>query len=725
MKRLLGLTGITYLSVLVIVFYFSSPLLILSVAVTSTIMLLTGIFFKIIKKRRKLRNLMIAVGITSLSAVLSIILYSNIVYNPVIEQYSYKEIKISGYLCEEVQKYDRSCKYIIRTDEVDGKSENLKIQLTSYVDLNIEEFERVKATVTVRPVSMNYLLSKGIFLEAFAGEDFSPERTGEKEISLYNIAINVRKSMKQSLDTLLPNTQSSLCKAVLLGDKQALSYEVKSYFTKTGTSFLIVVSGLHLSIIVSAMLILLKKITHNRIIIFICVLITVFSFMSITGFASSVVRSGVMTIMTFCAPIFFRKSDPLNSLGLAGIVLTVLNPYSVGDIGMLLSFMATIGIVLWSKPINSFIDMKLHIKNKLLKYCTNMISVSISASLWILPISVIAFGRVSPFVVVVSFFTSPIISVILILALIASLLYIIPFISFMAYPFALVAGLLCNLQIWIISAFASIPFSSVNAEAPYFYIWIALTVLLVVIGYLVKAKSFYIKSAIAVSFSTLLLCWAVYAIIGYNTTTINIYNTDYGVTATVECGGSVSLVSCGGAVQSESDIIRELSDNYFYIDNIIIPQQKYRYSRYLYSILSEFDVSNILVYDNKSQTRYEKYDGYQRNIFSDNTSFTINLNPNTADEIININGVTYQYIKSNDKTILFTVVGADIAKLPEKYRKADYLIIDSLPENYSLLSCEDVIFCGDEEYYIKHQNSIKEISNSVKTTLNCNVKLVF
>ena len=65
MKRLLGLTGITYLSVLVIVFYFSSPLLILSVAVTSTIMLLTGIFFKIIKKRRKLRNLMIAVGVTS------------------------------------------------------------------------------------------------------------------------------------------------------------------------------------------------------------------------------------------------------------------------------------------------------------------------------------------------------------------------------------------------------------------------------------------------------------------------------------------------------------------------------------------------------------------------------------------------------------------------------------------------------------------------------------
>ena len=48
----------------------------------------------------------------------------------------------------------------------------------------------------------------------------------------------------------------------------------------------------------------------------------------------------------------------------------------------------------------------------------------------------------------------PPIMLILILALIASLLYIIPFISFMAYPFALVAGLLCNLQIWIISAFA-------------------------------------------------------------------------------------------------------------------------------------------------------------------------------------------------------------------------------------------------------------------------------
>ena len=530
--------------------------------------------------------------------------------------------------------------------------------------------------------------------------------------------------MKSSLDSLLPDTYSSLCKAVLLGDKQALSRDIKDYFTQTGTSFLIVVSGMHLSIVVSALLFLLRKITENRYIIFIAVFLTVLSFMAITGFTPSVVRSGIMITLTYCAMIFFRKSDGLTSLGIAGIVLTFFNPYSVGDIGMLLSFTATMGILMWSNPISNYIIAKLHISNNFLKDCIRMISTSISATLWIIPITIIVFGTVSPLVVIVGFITSPIISAILILALICSILYLCPFISFMAYPFALVAGLLCKLQIWIISFFANVPYCSVNAQTPYFYIWTAVTILLVIIGYIIRAKSFYIKSAIAFSFATLLIGWAIYMLISYNTTTINIYSTN-GMTVAIERGYNISLLSCGGSVENENEITEDLSDKYIEIDNIIIPQKKYEYNRYIYPILYTFDVSNILVYDNISQSRYEEYDGYKRNVITDNTSFTINLNNNTTDEIINIDGITYQYIKSDDKTMLLATMGADISRLPEKYRKADYLLIDNLPENYNLLDCKEVVFCGDEKYYSENKNSIKEISNKILTNIKSNVNLQF
>ncbi len=724
MKRLFGLIGAIYLSILVVVFYFQSSLLILVLTATSTILLGLGIFFKVIKKRKKICNTLITIGLTVLCAVTSIILYTNYVYQPIIDKYSYKEIKLSGYLCEEVQKYERTCTYTILADNINGENENVKINLKSYTDLELDEFERIEATVFARPMKMNYLLSKGIFFDAYIDENFTLSKTGEKEFSLYNYAIQARKAMKLSLDSLLPDTYSSLCKAVLLGDKQALSHDIKGYFTQTGTSFLIVVSGMHLSILVNALLFLLKKITKNRTVISISVFITVLCFMAITGFTPSVIRSGIMITITYCSMIFWRKSDGLNSLGFAGIILTLFNPYAVGDIGMLLSFSATMGIVMWSNTISNYIVAKLCITNKILKDCIRMISTSISASLWILPITIIAFGTVSPLVVIVGFITSPIISAILILALICSLLYLCPFISFMAYPFALVAGLLCKLQIWIISFFANIPYCSVNAQTPYFYIWTALTIFLVIIGYIIRAKLFYIKSAISFSFATLIIGWAIYMLISYNTTTINIYSTN-GMTVAVERGYNISLASCGGSIENESEIIGNLSDKYTKIDNIIIPQKKYKYNGYLYPILCEFDVSNILVYDNISQSRYEEYDGYQRHMFTDNTSFAINLNNNTTDEIINIDGITYQYIKSNDKTILFVTTGADISKLPEKYRKADYLLIDNLPENHKLLDCKEVVFCGNEKYYTENKNSIKEISNKILTNIKSNVQLVF
>lgn len=726
MKRLLGLIGLTYLSVLVVVFYFESPILILVLTSLSVISLGTGIFFKVIKTKEKLGSYLLTLGITAICAITAIILYANINHQPLMNNYSYKEITIEGYICEESQKSERSCTYTILADNIDGKSENIKIQLTSYTDLNLDEFERIKTTVTVQPVSANYQLSKGIFFKAYADEDFILERTGETEFSLYNFAIDARKTMKQSLDALLPNTYSSLCKAVLLGDKQALSYEVKSYFSLTGTSFLIVVSGMHLSIIVSVILFLLKKITKNRMIICISVFITVFSFMSITGFTPSVIRSGVMIVITYCANLFFRKSDALNSLGIAALILTIFNPYSVGDIGMLLSFAATMGIILWSNPINSYINRKLHIKGKFLEFASNLISVSISASLWIMPISVLAFGRVSPLVVIISFITEPIVSAILVLALISSLLFICPIINFMAYPFALAAGLLCKLQLWIISSFAAIPYCSVNADTPYFYIWTAVTVLLVIIGYIIKAKPFYIKTATAFSFVTLLIGWAVYVLTGYNTT-VNIYNTDYGVTASVECGYNITLISCGGSVKNESDITEDISNDFVAIDNIIIPQQKNKYSKYLPSFLSEFDVSNILVYDSNSENQklYEAYDGNKRTTFGNNIAFTINLNNSTTDEIINIDGITYQYIKSDSKTMLFAPTGADIAKLPEKYRKADYLLIDNLPENYNLLDCKEIIYSGKDEYFKKNENSFKEISHKIQCTNKGNIQLEF
>lgn len=727
MKRMLGLIGLTYLSFLALVFYFFNNILLCAFSAVSVFVLLVGIFFKVIKNKSNIVNYLLILGATVLCACVSIILYTNIVYQPAVNNYSNKEINVSGYVCEEVQKTEQSSTYTILADEINGKSDNVKILVYSYRDLNLSEFERIEAKLYTYKTENNYNLSKGIFLSAYADEDTVIEKTGETQFSLNRYAIKARKSMKYSLDSLLPDSYSSLCKAILLGDKQALPADIKGYFSLTGTTFLIVVSGMHLSIISAFILFLVKKIVKNKIIICISICITVFLFMALTGFTPSVIRAGVMVILTYCASVIFRQADAINSLGISALVLTVFNPYSVGDIGMMLSFVATFGIILWAYPMYFYIVNRLGLKNRIVKTAVNMATVSLSASLWVLPISIVAFGKVSPFVMIFSFLSENLVSGILICALLASFLYLCPVISFTAYPFALVAGLFSKFLLRMMSLFASIPYCSVNADKIYFYVWIGVAILLVIIGYIIHAKYFYIKCSIAFSTVTLIVGWTIFAIVGYNSTTVNIYNCGYGVTATIESGYNITVLSCGGSVQYEYEVVEDISSDFTSIDNIIIPNQKNKYTKFLPVFLSEFDVSNVLVYDKNSenQAMLQNYDGYRRNTFSSNSSFVVNVNSTTTDEVINIDEITYQYVKSDNSSLLFVPTGGDIAKLPEKYRKADILLTDTVPENYQLLDCAEIVYSGSEDYFNKNINSLKEITDDIITVFSGKTQIKF
>ena len=732
MKRLLATVGLTYLSVLSVVFYFANGTLTNIIIILSALSAFIGIFFKVIKNKirvkKSLLDLLITVGVTAFAACLAIVLYSNYMYQPVVNNYSDKELIVEGYICDEVQKNEKSNVYLIAADKINGNSESVKIRLISIVDLKAEDFDRITAHITADKTEKGYNLSKGIYLTSFYDEESdSFISTGEKQFSLYSIAVNIRKAMKSSLDSLLPENTSSLCKAVLLGDKQALSNDVKDDFYKTGTSFLIVVSGMHLSIIAGFVLFLLRKIIKNRYAIAVIVLALVFSFMAVTGFAPSVVRSGIMLILTYCSKAVFRRTDGLNSLGAAAIVLTILNPFSVGDIGMLLSFSATTGIILWANKIAGYLYRKLHLKgkHKFIRAVINLISVSVSASLWVIPISTVAFHRVSPFVVLTSLFAEPLVSVVLICAMIASLLYLCPVISFLAYPFAFGADIFGKVLLKIISLFASIPYSCVNSDKPYFYIWLIFTALLVIIGYGIKAKGFYVRCAVTASAIVLTVGWAIYAIIGNNIATLKIYNVGSGVTASVECGGNISFISCGGTNSSAYQIIEDISGDFSSIDSVIIPNTKLKYSKYLPQLLSEFDVSNILLYDNKDDKKLSEKYGGAIDTFSGDCHFTINLNSLTTLDVINIDTVTYQYLNINGSTVLFVPSKSDIAKLPEKYRTCDYLLVDSNVKNSGLISCKNVIFSGDNSLLESRYSSIKEISNNIYTTSNGVAEVVF
>lgn len=735
MKRLFGLIGFTFLFVLSAVFYSDfNEIVFAIIGSLGVLSVAVGIFLIISKKNKSFGKSLCVFAFAVLYSAGNIIGYSEYINNTIINKYSDKEITASGYICDEIITTDSSCSFVIKTDKINGQPSDAKIQIISYSNVDAEPFEKVNFTAHTYKNNVNSQISHGIFLKAYSYNGFKIDATGEKVFDLYSFAVEVRMTMKNSLDMLLPEDYSTLCRAVLLGEKTALDSSVKDDFSLTGTSFLIVVSGMHLVIITSFVLFLVRKLTKNRFLITGFTTFTVIAFMAVTGFAHSVVRAGVMMIIVSLASSNLRIADSLNNLGFAAIVLTAFNPYAVADIGMLLSFSATTGIILWSRPIERSVLRFFHYKNKrkdgfvgtlvyyikrLFKICVNMLSVSVSAFLWILPITAVAFNRISPTVILVSLLCEPFVSALLVCSLLSSVIFICPFISFFAYPFALVSGLCSKAILWLVSTFSQLPFSTVKTHSLYWFVWIGVSVLLAIGGWFaINNRKFYVKISVLLSASVLIIGASLNVLLTADNGEMKIYSVGNGVFATVNCPDSCSVISCGGNRASADDVTADISERYSDIEYMIIPNQNNKYSSFERFAVTKFDLNNILVYDSdiEKQNLLNAFDGNSRQTFGGNRRFTLNLSDTVTDEVICEDNIMFQYIKGKSATALFVPSHGDVSKLPEKYRNPDYLLIDSVPENSELISCKAVIFSGTEKQLQKRYDSIKEISPTVIST---------
>lgn len=734
MKRLFGLIGFTFLFVLSAVFYSGfNEIVFAIIGSLGVLSVAVGIFLIASKKNKSFGKSLCAFAFAVIFSALYIIGYSEFAYNPIVNNYSDKEITASGYICDEIITTDSSCSFVIKTDKINGQPSDAKIQIISYTNVDAEPFEKVNFTAHTYKNNVNSQVSHGIFLKAYSYDGFKIDATGEKATTFYSFAVSIRRAMKNSLDMLLPEDYSTLCRAVLLGEKTALDSSVKDDFSLTGTSFLIVVSGMHLVIITSFVLLLVRKLTKNRFLITGFTTFTVIAFMAVTGFAHSVVRAGVMMIIVSLASSNLRISDSLNNLGFAAIVLTAFNPYAVADIGMLLSFTATTGIILWSRPIERSVLRFFHYKNKrkdgivgtivyyiknFFKICVNMLSVSISAFLWILPITAVAFNRISPTVILVSLLCEPFVSALLVCSLLSSVLFICPFISFLAYPFALVSGLCSKAILWLVSTFSQLPFSTIKTHSLYWFVWIGVSVLLTIGGLFVINRKFYVRISVSVSISVLVIGASLNVLLTADNAEMKIFSVGNGVFATVNCPENTSVISCGGGKSYADDVTTDLAEYYSAIDYLIILNQNNKYSALEPFTVTKFDLNNILVYDSdiEKQKLLNAFDGNSRQTFGGNQHFTLNLSDTVTDEIICADKTMFQYIKGKSATALFVPSHGDVSKLPEKYRNPDYLLIDSVPENSELISCKAVIFSGTEKQLQKRYDSIKEISHTVIST---------
>lgn len=222
----------------------------------------------------------------------------------------------------------------------------------------------------------------------------------------------LRSELSSRLSLVLDGETAGFARAIILADRSGLG-RITRNFSVIGVSHLLALSGLHLSIIIGGLSIILSALSVPKIPkVFLEVSFVVY-FMYLTGFPYSVVRAGLMLIIFKLSQLIIRDHDSVTILFSAAGLILLANPHALFDVGFMLSFSATLGVVVmssvsgvWLADVLGFDRFKPHMK--ILCGLFQALAVSLGASVFTLPIQWISFGKTSllsvPATVILSIF---------------------------------------------------------------------------------------------------------------------------------------------------------------------------------------------------------------------------------------------------------------------------------------------------------------------------------
>lgn len=228
------------------------------------------------------------------------------------------------------------------------------------------------------------------------GVVFIKEKLLEKQGYLYYIN-RLSEKYYDKLSISLGEKASGLLTALVFGNKDYLSYEQKNNFINLGVIHLICISGLHLALLFSY----INKMFNIKLTLLICGIYVV-----IIGAPSSALRALIMIITLGMSKKVFKTYDAISALSLSAIILLFNKPYNLYDIGFALSYLATLGILLF----NTIFSKAFY---KFPKYLNTYLSVTLAAQAFIYPFMVLRLNNFSMNFLISGALVTPIISLML------------------------------------------------------------------------------------------------------------------------------------------------------------------------------------------------------------------------------------------------------------------------------------------------------------------------
>lgn len=296
-----------------------------------------------------------------------------------------------------------------------------------------------------------------------------PSVLEEKQgVPIRHLMLAIKQRAQTTINLLIPEPQSALLNGILLGTGNLLPPDLEEDFRRTGLTHIIVVSGYNISILAGVLVSAGEPIIGRRRAVYFA-LVGIVLFVLLVGLDVSVIRAAIMGgLYLIINRLLGRPYFAIGSLFLTGLLMTAFHPTALWDISFQLSFMATLGLMLFVEPLTSGFERRLKrwFERKVVKLIMGFLSdaliVTLAAQLFTIPLIVFYFKQVSVISLLANFLVLPVQPAIMVFGGLATLigLFVLP----IAQPFGWVAWFFLSYVTGVIELLARIPWAVIPLD---------------------------------------------------------------------------------------------------------------------------------------------------------------------------------------------------------------------------------------------------------------------
>jgi competence protein ComEC len=444
-----------------------------------------------------------------------------------------------------------------------------------------------------------------------SGTMYVPEKAltileGTEEFWLKKTGYEIRSWMIGQLNRFLPERQASVLSGMLIGYTSYMPEEMENSFRRTGLSHVMAVSGANILFILAPVLWLLKRVGFSprwsSVLAFPVMLFYVFA----TGMEASVVRAAIMAGITLIGMFFWRRTDIYCSLATAAIIILVKNSFMFYDPGFILSFLATLSLAMFYKPIFE------RMPKRIPKSTRDIFSGTMAAQLGVIPYIIYNFNTLSIVSVPANLLVVPITGFLTILGVI--LVVTGSLLQFAGQWLGIVTKIIIDVMLFFTEKLSEIPWAEINVATPGILLIFLFYFIILYLRYGHPKLSKEIADPMLAGI--LILCGAIIIYTSVPDRTLRIYFADVGQgdcilirtpenkNIMIDGGGSVNDIE--GSYAGERIVVPLLYDlNMINIDIMIATHGHVDHTGGLKSVLDAVKVKKLIVADAKDAEMQE------------------------------------------------------------------------------------------------------------------------